>query len=58
LRSPWPDVAETTRIERLPWSGEDVTMQVFRLLQAHELITEETHEAARTPAANGRRWNQ
>jgi hypothetical protein len=33
-------------------------MQVFRLLQAHELITEETHEAARTPAANGRRWNQ
>jgi starvation-inducible DNA-binding protein len=28
-------------------------MQVFRLLQAHELIIEETREAARTAAANG-----
>jgi len=48
-----PDVAETTRIERPPRGREDVTMQVFRLLQAHELIIEETHEAARTAAANG-----
>jgi len=48
-----PDVAETTRIERPPRGREDVTMQVFRLLQAHELIIEETHEAARTAAASG-----
>jgi starvation-inducible DNA-binding protein len=48
-----PDVDETTRIERPPRGREDVTVQVFRLLQAHELIIEETHDAARTAAANG-----
>jgi len=48
-----PDVAETTRITRPPKGREDVTMQVFRLLQAHELIIEEAHEAARTAAASG-----
>jgi starvation-inducible DNA-binding protein len=40
------DVAETTRIERPPRGREDVTMQLFRLLQAHELIISETREAA------------
>src|ERR1700704_850339 len=32
------DVAETTRIARPPRGREDVTTQLFRLLQAHELI--------------------
>jgi starvation-inducible DNA-binding protein len=48
-----PDVAETTRIPRPPRGREDVTMQVFRLLQAHEIIVEDAHEAARAAAANG-----
>jgi starvation-inducible DNA-binding protein len=47
------DVAETTRVARPPRGREDVTMQLFRLLQAHELIIEETREAARAAAANG-----
>lgn len=48
-----PDVAETTRISRPPKGREDSTMQIFRLLQAHELIISEAREAARTAAANG-----
>jgi starvation-inducible DNA-binding protein len=28
-------------------------MQVFRLLQAHEIIVEDAHEAARAAASNG-----
>lgn len=47
------DVAETTRVARPPRGREDVTMQLFRLLQAHELIIEETREAAHAAAANG-----
>ena len=47
------DVAETTRIARPPRGREDVTMQLFRLLQAHELIIDETREAARAASANG-----
>jgi len=47
------DVAETTRVARPPRGREDVTMQLFRLLQAHELIVGETREAARAAAANG-----
>ncbi len=47
------DVAEITRITRPPRGREDVTMQVFRLVQAHELIIEATHEAARAAAASG-----
>jgi len=47
------DVAETTRITRPPRGREDVTIQIFRLLQAHELIIESTHEAARVAAASG-----
>jgi starvation-inducible DNA-binding protein len=42
-----PDVAETTRITRPPRGREDVAVQMFRLLQAHELIIAETREAAR-----------
>jgi starvation-inducible DNA-binding protein len=48
-----PDVAETTRVTRPPRGREDATMQLFRLLQAHELIIEEAREAARAAAANG-----
>jgi len=48
-----PDVAETTRIARPPQGREDATMQIFRLLQAHELIIDESREAARSAAAGG-----
>lgn len=48
-----PDVAETTRIARPPRGREDVSIQLFRLLQAHELIIDATREAARTAAAGG-----
>lgn len=47
------DVAETTRITRPPRGREDASMQLFRLLQAHELIIDETREAARAAAAGG-----
>jgi starvation-inducible DNA-binding protein len=47
------DVAETTRIARPPRGREDVPMQLFRLMQAHELIIGATREAARAAAANG-----
>lgn len=40
------DVAETTRIERPPRDREDVTTQLFRLLEAHERIIAETRDAA------------
>jgi starvation-inducible DNA-binding protein len=48
-----PDVAETTRIARPPRGREDVPMQLFRLLQAHELIIDETREAAKAAIAGG-----
>lgn len=48
-----PDVAETTRIERPPRGREDVSMQLFRLLQAHELIIAEAREAAHKAADTG-----
>src|ERR1700690_886375 len=44
------DVAETARIARPPRGREDVTIQLFRLLQAHELIIDETRKAARSAA--------
>jgi starvation-inducible DNA-binding protein len=47
------DVAETTRIARPPRGREDATVQLFRLLQAHELIIDEAREAARAAAASG-----
>src|ERR1035441_4331331 len=47
------DVAETTRIARPPRGREDVAVQLFRLLQAHELIIDATREAARTAVAGG-----
>jgi starvation-inducible DNA-binding protein len=47
------DVAETTRITRPPRGREDVAMQLFRLLQAHELIIGATREAAEAAQKSG-----
>jgi len=47
------DVAETTRVARVPRGREDSTIQLFRLLQAHELIIDESREAAHAAAASG-----
>jgi starvation-inducible DNA-binding protein len=47
------DVAETTRITRPPRGREDVAMQLFRLLQAHEVIIDAAREGARAAAARG-----
>src|SRR5580698_9602609 len=47
------DVAETTHIARPPRGREDVTIQLFRLLQAHELIIDATRAAAHAATARG-----
>ena len=47
------DVAETTRVARVPRGREDATVQLFRLLQAHELIIAEAREAAHAAAERG-----
>lgn len=47
------DVAETTRVARVPRGREDATIQLFRLLQAHELIIDESRKAAHAAAAGG-----
>jgi starvation-inducible DNA-binding protein len=47
------DVAETTRVVRVPKGREDSAVQLFRLLQAHELIIAEAREAADTAAESG-----
>lgn len=47
------DVAETTRIARPPRGREDATVQLFRLLEAHEMIIGETREAAEFAEKSG-----
>jgi starvation-inducible DNA-binding protein len=47
------DVAETTRVTRPPRGREDATVQLFRLIEAHELIIAETREAAEAASENG-----
>ena len=47
------DVAETTTIERPPRGREEVPVQIDRLLEAHELILKEAHEAADQADENG-----
>jgi starvation-inducible DNA-binding protein len=47
------DVAETTRVNRPPRGREDATVQLFRLIEAHELIIAETREAAESASDNG-----
>ena len=41
-----PDVAEATKIPRPPKGREDVPTQLSRLLEAHEIILRQAHEAA------------
>jgi starvation-inducible DNA-binding protein len=41
------DIAETTLIPRPPRGREEVTVQISRLLHAHEIILEESHSMAR-----------
>jgi starvation-inducible DNA-binding protein len=48
-----PDVAETTMIPRPPRGREETPVQLSRLLEAHELILEETRAAARLTAKAG-----
>src|SRR6266404_8783384 len=40
------DVAETTRIQRVPRDREEVPVQISRLLEAHEMILQESRGAA------------
>jgi starvation-inducible DNA-binding protein len=47
------DVAEVSRIPAPPKGREEAKVQVFRLLQAHEWVIEETREAARLAAVEG-----
>jgi starvation-inducible DNA-binding protein len=47
------DVAETTSIPRPPRGREDVNTQLFRLLEAHELIIAETRAAAEAADESG-----
>src|SRR5277367_1625179 len=48
-----PDVAEATRIPRPPRDREDVNTQLFRLLEAHEMIIAETRKLADEADENG-----
>jgi starvation-inducible DNA-binding protein len=48
-----PDVAEITRIPRVPKGREDSTTQIGRLLQAHEIILLEARAMARAAATRG-----
>ena len=47
------DVAETTRIERPPKGREPVPVQISRLLEAHEIILRECHEAIKGSDESG-----
>ena len=47
------DVAEATLIARPPRCREGATVQLFRLLQAHELIIDETRHASHAAATSG-----
>jgi starvation-inducible DNA-binding protein len=47
------DVAEMARIERPPRGREEVPVQISRLLEAHELILQMAHEAARRADSAG-----
>lgn len=48
-----PDVAETTSIPRPPRGREEAPVQLSQLLEAHEIILEETRAAARQTAEAG-----
>src|SRR5437764_3638871 len=47
------DVAEATNIPRPPKGREEVPVQLSRLLDAHEIILQQAHSAARKAAEKG-----
>jgi starvation-inducible DNA-binding protein len=47
------DVAETTRVPRPPRGREDAQVQLFRLVQAHEMILSDARKAAKAAAERG-----
>ena len=47
------DVAETTLIPRVPKGREPLTVQISRLLHAHEIILQEARAMVRRTASNG-----
>src|SRR5947208_2965528 len=47
------DVAETTRIERPPRGREEPSVQISRLLDAHQVVLEEARSMARQAAESG-----
>ena len=48
-----PDVAETTCIPRPPRGREEVPVQIARLLEAHEMVLKQAHQAAREADESG-----
>jgi starvation-inducible DNA-binding protein len=48
-----PDVAEATLIPRAPKGREPASMQISRLLHAHEIVLQEARAMARRAAENG-----
>src|SRR6202795_2560077 len=48
-----PDVAETTRIARPPRGREEVSVQLSRLLDAHQIIIRQSRTLARRPSQLG-----
>ena len=48
-----PDVAEETNVPRPPRGREEIPVQISRLLQAHEIILQEAHQAAKKAADSG-----
>lgn len=48
-----PDIAETTRIPRPPRGREPVPVQISRLLEAHQMILEFAHTAAKRADDSG-----
>lgn len=48
-----PDVAEATRIERPPKGREESTVQISRLLEAHELILKSSRQEASKASGRG-----
>ncbi len=47
------DVAEMTRVERVPRGREELPVQLSRLLEAHEVVLKETRAAAKRATEMG-----
>src|SRR6266702_4717014 len=47
------DIAETTQIERPPRGGEDVPVQLSRLLDAHQIVIRQSRKLARRASELG-----